>query len=94
MIIRVTSGTGTGPTELAAFDAALLDAGVANYNLIPLSHSWIPSIARPWIFGNELNSNHIFDVDSCRKNYIRAFFWITMTPSCVRLKGESRKIGR
>ena len=42
MIIRITSGTGTGPTELAAFDAALLDAGVANYNLIPLS-SVIPT---------------------------------------------------
>jgi arginine decarboxylase len=35
--IRVTSGTGEGPTALAAFDAALLDAGVANYNLILLS---------------------------------------------------------
>ncbi len=37
MRIVVTSGTGTGPTALAAFDAALLAAGVANYNLIPLS---------------------------------------------------------
>jgi arginine decarboxylase len=35
--IQVTSGTGEGPTPLAAFDAALLDAGVANYNLILLS---------------------------------------------------------
>jgi arginine decarboxylase len=35
--IDVTTGTGHGPTPLAAFDAALLDAGVANYNLIPLS---------------------------------------------------------
>ena len=35
--IRVTCGTGEGPTPLAAFDAALLDAGVANYNLILLS---------------------------------------------------------
>lgn len=37
MDILVTSGTGSGPTPLAAFDAALLAAGVANYNLIPLS---------------------------------------------------------
>ena len=37
MKIIVTSGTGEGPTSLAAFDAALLDAGVANYNLICLS---------------------------------------------------------
>ncbi len=37
MKIIITSGTGTGPTPLAAFDAALFAAGVANYNLIPLS---------------------------------------------------------
>ena len=44
--ISITTGTGEGPTPLAAFDCALLDAGVANYNLIPLSSvippaSWI-----------------------------------------------------
>src|SRR3989344_6805832 len=32
--IRVTSGTGTRGTKLSAFDAALYDAGIANYNLI------------------------------------------------------------
>ena len=37
MKIVLTTGTGEGPTPLAAFDAALLDAGVANYNLIHLS---------------------------------------------------------
>lgn len=37
MIIKVTKGIGTGPTKLAAFDAALNDAGVANYNLLRLS---------------------------------------------------------
>lgn len=37
MRITVTSGTGEGPTPIAAFDAALLDAGVLNYNLIHLS---------------------------------------------------------
>ena len=37
MKIIVTSGTGDGPTALAAFDAALLHAGVAHYNLIALS---------------------------------------------------------
>lgn len=31
------SGTGSGPTKLAAFDAALVDAGIANHNLIYLS---------------------------------------------------------
>ena len=37
MNIQIVSGTGTGPTKLAAFDAALLKAGAANYNLIRLS---------------------------------------------------------
>lgn len=35
--ITVTSGTGHGPTPLAAFDAALRAAGVENYNLLSLS---------------------------------------------------------
>lgn len=37
MEIFVTTGTGEGPTPIAAFDAALLDAGIENYNLIYLS---------------------------------------------------------
>lgn len=37
MKIHLTTGIGTGPTSLAAFDAALNDAGIANYNLIRLS---------------------------------------------------------
>lgn len=37
MIIKVAHGIGTGPTKLAAFDAALNHAGVANFNLIKLS---------------------------------------------------------
>ena len=37
MIIKLASGVGTGPTKLGAFDAALNDAGVANYNIIRLS---------------------------------------------------------
>lgn len=35
--IQVATGAGAGPTELAAFDAALRDAGIANFNLIYLS---------------------------------------------------------
>jgi len=42
MNIILTSGVGTGPTTLAAFDAALRAAGIANYNLIFLS-SIIPA---------------------------------------------------
>ena len=37
MKIKITSATGVGPTELAAFDNALVNAGVANCNLIYLS---------------------------------------------------------
>ena len=46
MRIYVTSGTGEGKTRIAAFDNALWDAGIANYNLIRLS-SVIP-------YGSEL----------------------------------------
>src|SRR5581483_6375695 len=37
MHIRLTDGIGTGPTELSAFDQALVKAGIANYNIIYLS---------------------------------------------------------
>jgi arginine decarboxylase len=37
MLIRVSSGTGIGPTRLSAFDAALRSAGVADFNLVRLS---------------------------------------------------------
>jgi arginine decarboxylase len=37
MNIHVTTGVGTGPTKLSAFDAALNHAGIANYNLLRLS---------------------------------------------------------
>lgn len=37
MQIQVSEGVGIGPTELSAFDQALVHAGVANYNLIYLS---------------------------------------------------------
>jgi arginine decarboxylase len=37
MRIQVSSGIGVGPTEMAAFDQALVQAGAANYNLIYLS---------------------------------------------------------
>ncbi len=37
MKINITTGTGVGPTEISAFDHALVSAGVANFNLIYLS---------------------------------------------------------
>ena len=40
--IRVVAGTGTGPTGIASYEAALADAGVHNYNLTHVS-SVIPT---------------------------------------------------
>ena len=37
MRLNITAGTGVGPTELASFDNALVNAGVENFNLIYLS---------------------------------------------------------
>lgn len=37
MKITLSTGRGEAPTPLAAFDAALRDAGIANYNLLCLS---------------------------------------------------------
>jgi arginine decarboxylase len=37
MAILLCSGAGEGPTPLAAFDAALIDAGIADHNLLCLS---------------------------------------------------------
>jgi arginine decarboxylase len=59
-IIYVTYGTGEGRTNLAAFDAALWDAGIANHNLIKIT-SIIPDhtqvICRRIDF-NEINYGH------------------------------------
>lgn len=43
--IRISCGVGTGRTALSAFDAALRDAGVADFNLVRLS-SVIPPHSR------------------------------------------------
>lgn len=42
LTIRISRGAGTGRTRLSAFDAALRDAGVADFNLVRLS-SVIPA---------------------------------------------------
>ena len=36
-VIRVVWGSGTGPTETAAYDAALAEAGIHDYNLVAVS---------------------------------------------------------
>ena len=45
LVIPVTGAVGSGPTEIAAFDNALANAGISNLNLIRLS-SVIPTGAR------------------------------------------------
>jgi len=42
VLIQMAAGTGTAPTPLAAFDAALLAVGAGNFNLVRLS-SVIPT---------------------------------------------------
>ncbi|RBI63722.1 pyruvoyl-dependent arginine decarboxylase [Halomicrococcus sp. NG-SE-24] len=42
--IRVVWGTAAGPTKMSSYDAALADAGVHNYNLVPVS-SVVPADA-------------------------------------------------
>ncbi len=42
--IRIVAGVGTGPTATAAYDDALADAGIHNYNLVTVS-SMIPATA-------------------------------------------------
>jgi arginine decarboxylase len=54
MDIKVTYGTGEGLTELSAFDKALFDAGIGNYNLIKLS-SVIPEHSK--VFVQKVNWN-------------------------------------
>jgi len=44
MTIRIAWGTGAGPTEMAAYDAALADANLHNYNLVSVS-SVVPADA-------------------------------------------------
>ncbi|MGQ0805045.1 MAG: pyruvoyl-dependent arginine decarboxylase [Actinomycetota bacterium] len=45
LTLQVVGGVGFGPTKLAAFDAALREAGIADRNLLPMS-SIIPVGAR------------------------------------------------
>ena len=48
--IRVVRGSGTGPTAMSSFDAALADAGVHNYNILSLS-SVVPADATVEVVG-------------------------------------------
>jgi arginine decarboxylase len=60
LMIHIVAGTGEGVTKLDAFDSALFDAGIANFNLIRLS-SIIPPYA------------HILEADVDLKNDIQEY---------------------
>ena len=51
--IRISRGRGTGRTRLSAFDAALRDAGVANFNLVRLSSVIPPGASISEVSGND-----------------------------------------
>src|SRR5215213_6317538 len=53
MHIQIGSGVGLGPTKMAAFDAALHQAGVANYNLLRLS-SVIPADSHVALYDKQI----------------------------------------
>jgi arginine decarboxylase len=57
MNIQISSGIGIGPTEMSAFDQALVHAGIPNYNLIYLSSvlppgSKVQIVEKPKLDGN------------------------------------------
>ncbi|WP_036961902.1 pyruvoyl-dependent arginine decarboxylase [Promicromonospora kroppenstedtii] len=53
LTIRVSSGSGTGRTPLAAFDAALAAAGVSDFNLVRLSSIVPPGAAVQEVEGRD-----------------------------------------
>ena len=56
MQIHIAAGVGSAPTKLAAFDTALVNAGIANYNLIKLS-SVIPEHTQIVVHKGKIRKN-------------------------------------
>lgn len=81
MDIQITFGIGEGSTKLAAFDAALFDAGIANFNLIYLS-SIIPPKCN--VFAQKANLND---------KYIGQKLYIVPSYSVLDTKGAVSYIG-
>lgn len=52
--IQISRGTGSGPTEIAAFDQALVNAGIANCNLLYLSSVLPPKSSVIEVQGNDM----------------------------------------
>ncbi len=65
LLIRVSQGAGTGPTRMAAFDAALHAAGVADYNLLRLSSVIPPSAVVQQVQGGEQVKGGTGDILYC-----------------------------
>lgn len=63
--IRVSAGSGTGPTRLAAFDAALVAAGIAGFNIVRLSSVIPPYAAVAVVSGSEQIDGTAGDVVYC-----------------------------
>lgn len=63
--IRVSAGRGIGLTRLSAFDAALRDAGVADFNLVRLSSVIPPGGIVREVSGSEQLKGRIGDVLYC-----------------------------
>jgi arginine decarboxylase len=63
--IRVSRGAGVGPTQLAAFDAALQAAGVAGYNIVRLTSVIPPHAVVREAVGDDLPKGAQGDVAYC-----------------------------
>jgi arginine decarboxylase len=63
--IRVSAGRGIGLTRLSAFDAALRDAGVADFNLVRLSSVIPPRWTVREVSGAEQLAGHTGDILYC-----------------------------
>ena len=63
--IKVSRGAGTGPTRLAAFDAALQAAGLAGYNIVRLSSVIPPGAVVQEVAGADLDRGVNGDVAYC-----------------------------
>ena len=63
--IRVSRGAGSGPTRLAAFDAALMACGVADFNLVRLSSVIPPGAEVVEVSGDEQHQGGHGDLLYC-----------------------------
>lgn len=83
--IYITHGVGEGSTDISAFDAALMNAGIANYNLIYLS-SIIPKnskiVVRKYKINEKEYGNKLYiviarcDQDVCGREAWAGLGWI------------------